>query len=54
LIVISAIERSLCAFARDGFLQMRKGKMDKVGLTTEIPESLKYGTSASEARLYTM
>jgi len=39
--MVSAIERSLCAFLRDGSSQKRKGKMGKVELTTEIPDSLK-------------
>jgi len=30
---------------------MRKGKMDKVELTTEIPGSLKFGAFADEMRL---
>jgi AraC-like DNA-binding protein len=30
LIVVSAIKRNLCAFARDGFSQRRKRKIDKV------------------------
>jgi hypothetical protein len=30
LIVVSAIKRNLCAFARDVFSQRRKGKMEKV------------------------
>jgi len=54
--MVSAIERSLCAFARDGFSQRRKRKMGKIELTTEIQGhwSKKYGTFAGEMRLKCM
>jgi hypothetical protein len=62
LIVVSAIERNLCALVRDGFSHKRN-KSNSEGvqellfdsfLQAEITELLKYGTFAGEVRLYTM
>jgi len=54
LTVVSAIKRNLCAFVQDDFPRRRKRKMDKVELTMEIPESLKYGAFAGKMRLLNM